>query len=198
MTRQVRRDRSELGGGQQGSVGAAYGKLTGGSPDVRFETKHRAAEFAVGDRVQFTVTDKRRHIYNGNAAVITGIDVRSGQITARLDTTAGTPDREVTWAAAGLLRNSPGAGTAMQGRSTRGRQTLDHAYLLHTHHWRAAASYVALTRQREGARVFVSTEVTKDAAQLARQACDYRNRLIQAGTPGSAPDAAAQATPDPG
>ena len=63
--RQVRRDRGELG-----------------SPDVRFETKHGAADFAVGDRVQFTDTDKKRHIYNGNAGVITGIDAHSGQVTA--------------------------------------------------------------------------------------------------------------------
>jgi ATP-dependent exoDNAse (exonuclease V) alpha subunit len=48
--RQVRKERGEMG-----------------SADVRFETKHGAADFAVGDRVQFTDTDKRQHIYNGNA-----------------------------------------------------------------------------------------------------------------------------------
>jgi BID domain of Bartonella effector protein (Bep) len=42
-------------------------------------------------------------------------------------------------------------------------------YLYHTHHWRAAASYVALTRQRESAQVFVARETARDAAQLARQ-----------------------------
>lgn len=36
-------------------------------------------------------------------------------------------------------------------------KTLDHTYLLHTHHWRAAASYVALTRQRDSAQVFPAT-----------------------------------------
>ena len=72
--RQVRRDRGELAG-----------------PDVRFATKHGPADFAVGDRVQFTDTDKRLHIYNGNAGVIIGIDARSGQVTARLDAAAGVP-----------------------------------------------------------------------------------------------------------
>jgi len=67
----VRRDRGELAG-----------------PDVRLETKHGAADFAVGDRVQFTDTDKKRHIYNGNAGFITGLDTRTGQVTARLDAAA--------------------------------------------------------------------------------------------------------------
>ena len=147
--RQVRRDRGDL-------VGA----------DVRLETKHGAADFAVGDRVQFTDTDKRRHIYNGNAGVITGLDARTGQVTVRLDAAAGAAGREVTWNAAEFEGFRHGyAGTIYKGQG----KTLDHTYLLHTHHWRAAASYVALTRQRESAQVFVSTEVAKDAAQLARQ-----------------------------
>ncbi len=147
--RQVRRDRGELG-----------------SPDVRFETKHGAADFAVGDRVQFTDTDKRRHIYNGNAGVITGIDARTGQLTARLDAAAGVPGREVTWAAAEFEGFRHGyAGTIYKGQG----KTLDHTYLLHTHHWRASASYVALTRQRESAQVFVAEDTARDAQQLARQ-----------------------------
>ena len=147
--RQVRRERGELG-----------------SPDVRLETKHGAADFAVGDRVQFTDTDKKRHIYNGNAGVITGIDARTGQVTARLDAAAGAAGREVTWAAAEFEGFRHGyAGTIYKGQG----KTLDHTYLLHTHHWRAAASYVALTRQRESAQVFVAEDTAKDAHQLARQ-----------------------------
>ena len=68
-------------------------------------TKHGEAHFAVGNRVQFTETrragiDKKQHIYNGNAGVITGIDARTGQVAAKLDTAAGTAGREVTWSAA--------------------------------------------------------------------------------------------------
>jgi Ti-type conjugative transfer relaxase TraA len=147
--RQVRRDRCELA-----------------SPDVLFETKHGEAAFAVGDRVQFTDTDKKLHIYNGNAGVITGIDARSGQISARLDAAAGAPGREVVWAAAEFSGFRHGyAGTIYKGQG----KTLDHTYLLHTHHWRAAASYVALTRQRESAQVFVPEETARDVRQLARQ-----------------------------
>jgi Ti-type conjugative transfer relaxase TraA len=147
--RQVRRERGELA-----------------SPDVRFATKHGEADFAVGDRVQFTETDKKLHIYNGNAGVITSIDARTGQVTARLDAAAGTIGREVTWNAAEFQGFRHGyAGTIYKGQG----KTLDHTYLLHTHHWRAAASYVALTRQRESAQVFVATETARDVRQLARQ-----------------------------
>ena len=52
--------------------------------------------------------------------------------------------------------------------STSGK-TLDHTYLYHTHHWRLAASYVTLTRQRESAQVFVAQDTARDAAHLARQ-----------------------------
>jgi hypothetical protein len=48
------------------------------------------------------------------------------------------------------------------------RESPRHTYLYHTHHWRRAASYVALTRQRESAQVFVARE-TGDASELARQ-----------------------------
>ena len=147
--RQVRRERGELG-----------------SLDVRLETKHGATDFAVGDRVQFTDTDKKRHIYNGNAGVITGIDARIGQVTARLDAAAGAAGREVAWAAAEFEGFRHGyAGTIYKGQG----KTLDHTYLLHTHHWRAAASYVALTRQRESAQVFVAEDTARNAQQLARQ-----------------------------
>ena len=57
------------------------------------------------------------------------------------------------------------AGTIYKGQG----RTLDHTYLLHSHHWRSSASYVALTRQRESAQVFVATETARDARQLARQ-----------------------------
>ncbi len=148
--RGVRRDRGELG-----------------SPDVVLATKHGEAAFAAGDRVQFTDTAKKLGIHNGNAGTITGLDAATGRVTVRLDAAAGKEGRVVTWSAAdGFDGFRHGyAGTIYKGQG----KTLDHTYLLHTHHWRAAASYVALTRQRESAQVFVSTETAQDARQLARQ-----------------------------
>ena len=146
--RQVRRDRGELAG-----------------PDVRFATKHGPADFAVGDRVQFTDTLKVARIYNGNVGTITAIDAEIGMIRVRLDTAPG-PGREVVWSASAFDGFRHGyAGTIYKGQG----RTLDHTYLYHTHHWRSAASYVALTRQRESAQVFVATETARDAAQLAHQ-----------------------------
>jgi len=148
--RQVRRERGELG-----------------SPDVVLATKHGEAAFAVGDRVQFTDTAKKLGVYNGNAGTITGLDASTGQVSVRLDALAGKEGPTVTWSAAdGFEGFRHGyAGTIYKGQG----KTLDHTYLLHTHHWRAAASYVALTRQRESAQVFVATETARDAHQLARQ-----------------------------
>ena len=146
--RQVRRERGELTGA-----------------DVRLETKHGAASFAVGDRVQFTDTDKKLRIYNGNVGTITGLDARTGQLTARMDA-AGSAGREVTFSPGEFEGFRHGyAGTIYKGQG----KTLDRTYLYHTEHWRSAASYVALTRQRESAQVFVARETARDAGQLARQ-----------------------------
>jgi hypothetical protein len=140
-------------------VRGEHGALSG--PDVRLETKHGAADFAIGDRVQFTDTDKRLRIYNGNVGTLTGIDPRSGQLTATLD-----GGRVVSWSADDFQGFRHGyAGTIYKGQG----KTLDHTYLYHSHHWRAAASYVALTRQRESAQVFVARETARDAGQLAWQ-----------------------------
>jgi ATP-dependent exoDNAse (exonuclease V) alpha subunit len=76
--------------------------------------------------------DKQRHIYNGNVGVITRIDALGGQVTARLDAAAGTPGREVTWSATAFPGFRHGyAGTIYKGPG----KTLDHTYLLHSHHW---------------------------------------------------------------
>ena len=147
--RQVRRERGELPG-----------------PEIAFETKHGLALFAIGDRVQFTGTDKRAGIYNGNAGTITAIDEQTGRLRAVLDTPTSGKGREVAWSAAAFAGFRHGyAGTIYKGQG----KTLDHTYLYHTHHWRAAASYVALTRQRDSAQVFVARETARDARELARQ-----------------------------
>ena len=127
--RQVRRERGELG------------------EDVRLETRHGPADFAVGDRVQFTDTLKAARIHNGNAGTITAIDARTGVVAATLDGPGGR-GREVAWSASEFAGFRHGyAGTIYKGQG----RTLDHTYLYHSRHWRRASSYVALTRQREGA-----------------------------------------------
>ena len=81
--------------------------------------------------------------------------------------------REVVWSASEFDGFRHGyAGTIYKGQG----KTLDHTYLYHTHHWRPASSYVALTRQRESAQVFVATETARDVRQLARQMAATRSR----------------------
>ena len=133
---------------------------------MRFETKHGAAMFAVGDRVQFTDTRKSAKIYNGNVGTITGLDARTGLLRAQLDGPQGAPGREVVWSASEFDGFRHGyAGTIYKGQG----KTLDHTYLYHTEHWRQAASYVALTRQRESATIFVARETARNPKQLAWQ-----------------------------
>jgi Ti-type conjugative transfer relaxase TraA len=140
------------------------GELSG--EDVRFETKHGAAMFAVGDRVQFTDTLKGAKIYNGNVGTITSLDARTGLLRAQLDGPQGAPGREVVWSASEFEGFRHGyAGTIYKGQG----KTLDHTYLYHTEHWRQAASYVALTRQRESATIFVARETARNPKQLAWQ-----------------------------
>ncbi len=148
--RQVRRERGELG-----------------SLDGVLATKHGEAAFAVGNRMQFTDTAKKLGVYNGNAGTVTGLDAETGRVAVRLDAPAGKEGRTVTWSAADEFEGFRHgyAGTIYKGQG----KTLDHTYLLHTHHWRAAASYMALTRQGESAQVFVAEDTARDVRQLARQ-----------------------------
>jgi Ti-type conjugative transfer relaxase TraA len=145
--RAVRRERGELG------------------EDVALMTKHGQAEFAVGDRVQFTDTLRGAKIYNGNAGVITGVDAQTGVLRAQLDDIGGK-GREVIWSASEFDGFRHGyAGTIYKGQG----KTLDRTYLYHSHHWRQSSSYVALTRQRESAQIFAATETARDVDHLARQ-----------------------------
>ena len=85
---------------------------------------------------------------------------------ARLDGPQGAPGREVVWSASEFDGFRHGyAGTIYKGQG----KTLDHTYLYHTEHWRQAASYVALTRQRESATIFVARETARNPKQLAWQ-----------------------------
>ena len=86
--------------------------------------------------------------------------------TRRLDGPQGAPGREVVWSASEFEGFRHGyAGTIYKGQG----KTLDHTYLYHTEHWRQAASYVALTRQRESATIFVARETARNPKQLAWQ-----------------------------
>jgi Ti-type conjugative transfer relaxase TraA len=126
-----------------------------------FETKHGKHDFAEGDRVQFTGTDKTLNIYNGNAGVIRSID--GSRIVVCLD---GKDGPLLAFDAAVFRDFRHGyAGTIYKGQG----RTIDQTYLYHSAHWRRAASYVALSRHREKAELFVARQTAGDLKELARQ-----------------------------
>jgi Ti-type conjugative transfer relaxase TraA len=130
-------------------------------PSTSFETKHGQAEFSKGDRIQFTGTDKRRGIYNGQAGTVQSIE--GSTITVALD---GKSRRIVEFDATAFQDFRHGyAGTIYKGQG----RTIDQTYLFHSEHWRAAASYVALTRHSHKTQLFVARDTAADTKELAWQ-----------------------------
>ena len=141
--RAVRRARGELG------------------PDHELPTAEGKRAFAAGDRLQFTGTDKQRGLYNGTVGTIEAIE--DGTVTVKLD---GRTGQKVSFDTTAFDKFRHGyAGTIYKGQG----RTLDQTYLYHSEHWRSAASYVALTRHRDKAELFVATNTARDVTQLARQ-----------------------------
>jgi ATP-dependent exoDNAse (exonuclease V) alpha subunit len=127
----------------------------------KFETRHGPAEFSTGDRIQFTGTDKPKGLLNGQAGTVLAIE--GSNIKVALD---GRGHRVIEFDAAEFEDFRHGyAGTIYRGQG----RTLDQTYLYHSEHWRSAASYVALTRHRDKAELFVATNTAADLKQLARQ-----------------------------
>jgi Ti-type conjugative transfer relaxase TraA len=129
--------------------------------DYRFETKHGPADFSSGDRIQFTGTHRPLGLYNGQAGTVQLID--GNRFAVRLD---GRGNRSVEFDAAKFQDFRHGyAGTIYKGQG----RTLDQTYLYHSEHWRSSAGYVALTRHRDKAELFVARNTAPDLKQLARQ-----------------------------
>jgi len=148
--RNVRQERGELG------------------EDHDFATSRGKEAFAAGDRIQIVGTDKQRGLLNGHAGTITNIE--DTIIHMQLD---GRAARAIAFDAKEFKAFRHGyAGTIYKGQG----RTLDQTYLYHSEHWRAAASYVALTRHRDTAEVFVARNTAPDLKELARQMARVDNR----------------------
>lgn len=124
-----------------------------------FETERGKLRVGEGDRVAFRATDKRRGILNGAMATVEKIE--ENRLTTRTDR-----GRVVKFDISEFSALELGyAGTIYRGQG----KTLDDVYLLHTRHWRDAASYVALTRSRRTTRIFVARDQATNVSDLARQ-----------------------------
>jgi Ti-type conjugative transfer relaxase TraA len=129
--------------------------------DHTLQTRHGRADFSAHDRIQFTGTDKAKGLINSQAGTVQSID--GSKITVVLD---GRTKRTVEFDAAEFKDFRHGyAGTIYKAQG----QTLDQTYLYHSEHWRSAPSYVALTRHRDKAELFVARNTAADLKQLARQ-----------------------------
>jgi hypothetical protein len=143
--------------------------------DQILQTRDGPQEFATGDRIQFTGNAKRKSardlgFTNGMVGTIREID--GARVTVELDGRKHGKPRMVSFtvgdnAEAGQFNTFRHgyAGTIYKGQG----KTLDQSYLLHSTHWRSAASYVALTRHRENVALFVARETAPDLDQLAKQ-----------------------------
>lgn len=97
-------------------------------------------------------------------------------MTVALDGKKDEPPREVAFtvgekAEEGEFRHFRHgyAGTIYKGQG----RTLDQSYLYHSPHWRAASSYVALSRHREEVAVFVAKAAVHNAQPWMAEAGGY-------------------------
>ena len=130
---------------------------------ITLETERGTLSVGVGDRIAFRGTWKPKGIYAGALATVASIE--GTRMTVRSDR-----GREIVFDNREFTNIDLGyAGTIYRGQG----KTLDQTYLLHTHHWRDAASYVAMTRARAQTEVFVGRDQAPSlralSAQMARQ-----------------------------
>lgn len=126
---------------------------------VTLETERGTLSVGVGDRIAFRGTWKPKGIYAGVLATVEAIE--GDHISVRSDR-----GREIAFDFRDYTNIDLGyAGTIYRGQG----KTLDQTYLLHTHHWRDAASYVAMTRARAQTEVFVGRDQASGLAALAEQ-----------------------------
>ena len=147
--------------------------------DHSLATKHGAAQFATGDRIQFTgngrtKAEKNAGLTNGRVGTVTALDdrrPRQGARVGQLDAAKGDKPQTVSFVVgenskAGEFNSFKHgfAGTIYRGQG----RTLDEAYVAHSAQWRSAASYVALTRHREAVHIFAARETVKGLDDMAK------------------------------
>ena len=146
--------------------------------DHSLATKQGEAQFAEGDRIQFTgngrtKAEKNAGLTNGRVGTVTALEIGDdgkARMSVSLDVARGDKPQTVSFivgedSKAGEFNTFKHgyAGTIYRGQG----RTLDEAYVAHSAHWRSAASYVALTRHREGVHIFAARETVKDLEAMA-------------------------------
>jgi ATP-dependent exoDNAse (exonuclease V) alpha subunit len=147
--------------------------------DHSLATKHGAAQFATGDRIQFTgngrtKAEKNAGLTNGRVGTVTALAIDEhgkARVSVELDAAKGDKPQTVSFVVgenskAGEFNSFKHgfAGTIYRGQG----RTLDEAYVAHSAHWRSAAAYVALTRHREAVHIFAARETVKGLDDMAK------------------------------
>jgi ATP-dependent exoDNAse (exonuclease V) alpha subunit len=147
--------------------------------DHRLATKHGEAQFATGDRIQFTgngrtKAEKNAGLTNGRVGSVTALEIDDhgkARVSVSLDVAKGAKAQTVSFVVgedskAGEFNSFKHgfAGTIYRGQG----RTLDEAYVGHSAQWRSSAAYVALTRHREAVHIFAARETVKDLETMAQ------------------------------
>lgn len=133
---------------------------------INLETERGTLSVGIGDRIAFRGSWKIKGIHAGALGTITGIDGDQMSVRSDRGRVISFDTRQFTNIDLGY------AGTIYRGQG----KTLDQVYLLHTHHWRDAASYVAMTRARTQTEVFVGRDQAPTLRALAEQMTRQANR----------------------
>lgn len=118
------------------------GVITEGRP---FETEKGERFFSEGDRVMFLRNDRSMGVKNGSLGTIEGMkgDTLAVRIDERLIAVDTLQYRSIDHGYASTVHKAQGA-------------TVDHTFVLATSHFDKHLTYVAMSRHRESARIFMS------------------------------------------
>ncbi len=137
----------------------AKGKL--GELEITCMTQRGKVNFAEGDRVQLTKTDKAQGLENGSFGVIEHINPETKIFTLKMD---NKETKEVDPTRYDGLRHGYAA-TVYKAQGS----TLDHVYVLHGKTTNQSTNYVALTRQTTTLSLYVSKDETPTESALIYQ-----------------------------
>ncbi|HUX78500.1 MAG TPA: AAA family ATPase, partial [Alphaproteobacteria bacterium] len=132
-----------------------------GDLEIICSTQRGRMTFSIGDRIQFTKTDKQQGFMNGSFGMIEKIDPQTKNMTIQLDNGEVKDLNPNTYDG---LRH----GYAATVYKTQGA-TLSSIYVLHSKGTNQPTNYVSLTRQTKSLSVYLAQDETPSTTHLIRQ-----------------------------
>ena len=132
--------------------------------DVEVATERGTRAFAQGDRVMFLRNGRELGVRNGTLGVLRAIESGGERLTVAIDG-QGQEERDVTFYARDYAHIDHGyAATVHKAQGV----TVDRAYVLASEHLDRHATYVGLTRHRDGVELHYGRDDFADPTRLAR------------------------------